>query len=224
MARPLRAIYANVAVTFSQSNVSTVSDAITFGSHSFVNGAIVVYSSTSPIGGLTNNATYYVKNTTATTIQLATTSSGTPIDFLTSAAATDTLTQVVTTGVREMSDADLQDWVVPLIVNYWLNYPNSCPGTQLAFNNPSSNTVATHSLYQTQTSGGTTRSAILTARPVYYGSPSSTLFKEMSDSELNDHFWPAFFSAADLEAGGKASWYLSLRPLLQQVRGQRSLQ
>jgi len=239
MARPLRAIYANVAVTFSQSNVSTVSDAITFGSHSFVNGAIVVYSSTSPIGGLTNNATYYVKNTTATTIQLATTSSGTPIDFLTSAAATDTLTQVVTTGVREMSDADLQDWVVPLIVNYWLNYPNSCPGTQLAFNNPSSNTVirgsaldtarvllnnttaslndhpvvsntvATHSLYQTQTSGGTTRSAILTARPVYYGSPSSTLFKEMSDSELNDHFWPAFFSAADLEAGGKASWYLS---------------
>jgi len=61
MARPLRAIYANVAVTFSQSNVSTVSDAITFGSHSFVNGAIVVYSSTSPIGGLTNNATYYVK-------------------------------------------------------------------------------------------------------------------------------------------------------------------
>lgn len=240
MARPLRARYANVAVTFSQSsNVNVTTDAITFGSHSFVNNALVVYSSSSPIGGLSNNGVYYVANTTPTTIQLATSAGGSPINLLTTAAVTDTLTRVITDGVQEMSDADLQDWVVPLIVNYWLSYPNSCPGTQLVFNNATSNTVsrgsaldtvrvltdnttaslndhpvfantlAVHTLYQTQTSGGTTRATNITARPVFYGSPFGTLFSEMTDSDLNNHFWPAFFSAADLDSGGKGSWYLS---------------
>lgn len=246
MARPLRARYANVAVTFDQSaNVSTPADTISFGNHSFVNNALVVYTTSSLIGGLSNNGVYFVVNTTPTTIQLSTTRGGLPLDMTSAPAGTGTLTRVITDGVQEMSDSDLQDWVVPLIVNYWLNYPSSCPGTQLSFNNSTTttisrgsatdtvrafsnnttaslndhpvvaNTLATHTLYQSQTTAtppavGPARTInIPTARPVFYNAGTDRQIKSMTDNDLNDHFWPAFFSAADLDASAKASWTLS---------------
>jgi len=236
MARPLRAKYANVAVTFAQSNVNTTTDVINFGSHTFVNNALVVYTSSSAVGGLTTNTNYYVVNTTPTTIQLATTSGGSPVNFTSTGVATDTLTATIIAGMQEMSDADLQDWVVPLIVNQWLDFPSTSPNT-LVFNNPLStntsrgsatdtvrvfannttaslgdhqvvaNVIATHTLYQT--GAGTPESLATQVRPLFYNESGDFEVKAMTESEMVSHFWPAFFSAADFDAGGKGSWLLS---------------
>ena len=73
-------------------NVNTTTDVIEIGANAgfFVNGDIVTYTvaaGNTAIGGLTNNAQYYIVNASSTTIQLSLSPTGSAID-LTSAAAT----------------------------------------------------------------------------------------------------------------------------------------
>jgi hypothetical protein len=253
MARPLRARYANVAVTFANTTVNTTSDTILFSSgHAFVNNALVVYTTAGTVASpLVSGQQYYVTNTTPTTIQLALSSGSapTPINITAEGTGTHTLTRVVVDGVQEMTDADLLDCVVPVIVNYWLAYPSSVPGTVLSLDNPSTNNISrgtatdtinvfdagpvtdqqpvnshpvstatktTYTLYQSQTTAasvGQTGSArtISTSivRPVFYNqNGNENQIKTMTDSDLNSHFWPAFFSAADLDVDGRGGYFV----------------
>lgn len=284
MARPLRARYANVAVTFANTTVNTTSDTILFSSgHAFVNNALVVYTAASTDASpLISGQRYYVTNTTPTTIQLALSSGDapTPINITAEGTGTHTLTRVVVDGVQEMTDAELQDCVVPVIVNYWLSYPSSVPGTVLSVNNPSTNTISRGSatdtinisdsevgvyggyvgtfssieyygggaasavinyaanqlpldshpvstatknvftIYQSQTTAasvgqtGPLRSvSMLTnpslVRPVFYNQNGNVNeIRTMDNNDLNNHFWPAFFSAAGLDVNGRGSYYI----------------
>jgi hypothetical protein len=279
MARPLRARYANVAVTFANTAVNKVSDTILFSSgHAFVNNALVVYTTVgTAMSPLVNSAPYYVTNTTPTTIQLTQSSGGLPLDIGSEGTGTHTLTRVVVDGVQEMTDAELQDCVIPVMINYWLTYPGSVPGTVLSVNNPSTNNISRgsatdtinisdsevgvyngyvgsftstpyfsgvpgttvtytadqlgvgshpvstaikseYTIYQSQTTAasigqaGALRSVSMLTnpsiiRPVFYSQNGDrTEIKTMDNNDLNDHFWPAFFSAADLDSSGRGSY------------------
>lgn len=87
-----------VKTAASSTDVNIVTHTITLGSHNFVNGCRLKYTAgTEAIGGLTTGTTYFVVGRTATTIQLAATLGGSPINLTSTGTGTQTFTPVLVT-------------------------------------------------------------------------------------------------------------------------------
>lgn len=82
----------------SATDVNTGTDTITLGSHNFVNNARLRYTAgTAAIGGLTNGQTVFVVGATGTTIQVAATPGGSPINLTSTGTGTQTFSPLLVT-------------------------------------------------------------------------------------------------------------------------------
>lgn len=133
-------------------------------------------------------------------------------------------------GVREMSDAEINDLVAPLILTYAINNPNTFFETTLRFDatpagaansvnrgtaydinagniatHPASNTtISTYTLYQSELAQTFTGS-----RPVHYvSSGGAHQIAEMADSDIYTYLISPVVQT--MIAGGQAGYYLGL--------------
>ena len=127
MARPLRAKYqlSSTATFNANTGVNSTTEYITTTSaHGFANDTLVEYrvaAGNTALTGLTANSLYYVVGANSTALQLAATKGGSAIN-VTAMPTSETghtlssLSASVAVGVQEMSDADLNDFVAPLVL------------------------------------------------------------------------------------------------------------